>query len=111
MAEWLGELRGDDAPHGDQARHGDFGVGAAPAAETVVPALGREVRQNRRSAAKARKADAKARKADGGEDVVRPGGFDDLDAPDRGRLLSLLVFWAPALILLLLAGIVIWLVR
>jgi hypothetical protein len=129
MADWLGELRRDDAPSGSLAQPGDFGVGAAPAAETVVPARGREVRRNRRSAAKARKADEKARKADSGparwpdpvddaashagrgEDAVRRAGFDDLDASDRGRLLSLLVFWAPALILLFLAGIVIWLVR
>jgi hypothetical protein len=136
-AEWLGELRGDDASRGSQVQPGDFRVGAAPVAETVVPALGREVRQNRKADAKARKADAKARKADAkartaevgsarwpgpvdgvatgyadrGEDVVRRGDFADLDAPDRSRLLSLLVFWAPALILLLLAGVVIWLVR
>lgn len=36
---------------------------------------------------------------------------EDLDGSERGRLLSLIVFWAPALILLMLAGVVIWLVR
>jgi hypothetical protein len=37
--------------------------------------------------------------------------LDDLDETDRSRWVSLLVFWAPALILLMLAGVVIWLVR
>jgi hypothetical protein len=40
------------------------------------------------------------------EDLV-----DDFDDLARDRWLSALVFWAPALILLLLAGVVIWLVR
>ncbi|MDQ1286820.1 MAG: hypothetical protein QG622_385 [Actinomycetota bacterium] len=38
-------------------------------------------------------------------------GYGDFDEPRRGKVLSFIMFWAPALILLLLAGVVIWLVR
>jgi hypothetical protein len=38
-------------------------------------------------------------------------GYDDLEEHRRGKVLSFIVFWAPALILLTLAGVVIWLVR
>jgi len=133
MAEWLGELRGEEAPLAGGNRVDEFVVGDVPAAATVVPVRERDARQARKAEAKARKAEAKARKAEAkmarssrrsrreedrvveavphGDDVARYPDMDDLDSFERGRLLSVVVFWAPALILLLLAGVVIWLVR
>jgi hypothetical protein len=35
----------------------------------------------------------------------------DLGERERSQLVSMVVFWAPALILLLLAGVVVWVVR
>jgi hypothetical protein len=147
MAQWLGELRGDEAPLAGGNRSGDFVIGEAPVAATVVPVRGRDARQSRKAEEKARKAEEqvrkveekarkaeeKARKAEQKaagssrrsrpeagraiepapyvDDASRHPDIADLDNYERGRLLSVLVFWAPALILLLLAGVVIWLVR
>jgi hypothetical protein len=99
MSEWLGELRGSD----DAGQQPAFGFAAQTnLAQTVVPGRGREARQNRKAADRDKRSEE--RSAQRFQAAEPPDG-------DRGRWLSLLVFWAPAMILLLLAGVVIWLVR
>jgi hypothetical protein len=148
-ADWLGELRGDDAASasGESSPAQLWGRGFSAdqaAASTIVPTRGRAAKRQRRAAEKARKAEATAtiksmRRAKGSDPSPAPppppppppqeavppplpvppafeadaqyAELDDLEENDRSRWVSMLVFWAPALILLLLAGLVIWLVR
>jgi hypothetical protein len=108
--DWLGELCAEGA------------------ATTVVPAKGRGARKSRK-AAKANGSsngspkDGRRGKRGSGEDLGQPevppmldpgsnfADLEDLNDGGRGRWLSFLVVWAPALVLLLLAGVVVWLVR
>ena len=71
---------------------------------TIVPARGRGSRASRR----------RDRPVDTGHQHVaadEPSLEGDVDGQARSRMLSLMVFWAPAIILLVLAGIVVWVVR
>ena len=79
-------------------------AGNGRAATTVVPSRGRGSRA-RRGSRPGSPEDALVMARDDRFDVVEE------DGADRGRLLSLAVFWAPALILLVLAGVVVWMVR
>jgi hypothetical protein len=80
-----------------------FGDPGQPAT-TIVPSRGRGSRGLRRGSRK----EAPDDHAGSAPDLDHLADFDE---PDRSRLVSLIVFWAPAIILLLLAGVVIWSVR
>ncbi|HEY6793516.1 MAG TPA: hypothetical protein VI248_02415 [Kineosporiaceae bacterium] len=73
-------------------------------ATTIVPSRSKGVRGLPRASRPAKPADADSYPVD---DQVS----DDLEETERSPLVSLIVFWAPAIILLLLAALVVWVVR
>jgi hypothetical protein len=108
---------GGQGPAADGAAGGDL-AGGVPAtsgwpgfgdqgqpATTIVPTRGKGVRRGRGGSTPGPGSEYAS--ADPGGDRMAP----DLGEAERSRLVSLIVFWAPALILLLLAGIVVWVVR
>jgi hypothetical protein len=95
-AGWSG-MQEPDAARG--RRWSDLADPGQPST-TIVPQRGRTTRSSRR----------RGSAPDVANDTPQlpvPAG----DAAERSRLLSLIVFWAPAIILLVLAGVVVWVVR
>jgi hypothetical protein len=103
----------------------DLGVETAALAETIVPSRRRggarkerggraaELPDRSEPAERAGTTRAPEARPDRLDDPASTGheALDELDDAERGRLVSLIVFWAPAMILLLLAAAVIWVVR